>query len=266
MNSGLRRKLEHLKEYLKTFDRVGVACSGGVDSTVLAYACKEVLGHDRIVVVFGDSPLLTAELRDSIESFLNTELGADLRFKRIFVDPFSKPEFCRNSQTRCYICKSHIYQRFLEHLAEEDINILFDGTNCDDLGEDRPGLRALEELGIVKPLVEAGLYKSDVRELAAFWGLGNANLPSNSCLATRLAPGTEISGEKLRRIEAFESFLHQRGYQGCRVRTRDGGVVVEILSEDLSRIVKAAERSRIVAYFRDNGYPHVWLDLVGRNC
>ena len=264
MTSLLPQKLERLIEYLQTFDRVGVACSGGVDSTVVAYACKEALGYDRFVVIFADSPLLSSEVRSSVESFLKDELGADLNFKRIAVDPFREPELCRNSIERCYICKTHIYQHFLDHLDTEGIKVLLDGTNCDDLGEDRPGLRALKELGIITPLVKAGLSKSDVRELAAGWGLGNAALPSNSCLATRLEPDSEISDEKLRLIETFESFLQLQGYQGCRVRARDGRVIIEVLSEDLNRIMEETERNRIVAYFRGNGYSSVVLDLAGR--
>lgn len=264
MNHSLQLKVERLISYLQSFDRVGVACSGGVDSTVLARACTTALGVDRTVVLFADSALLSTELRGSVETFLKGELGADLRFVNVPVDPFSHPEFSRNSRKRCYICKTHIYRRFLEHLGSAGIAVLLDGTNCDDLHEDRPGLQALRELGIITPLVEAGFSKSDVRELAENWGLSNARLPSNSCLATRIEPHTEISATSLREIEKHESFLHQCGFQGCRVRTRTELAIIEILSEDVSRMLDEIERDRIVAYFQDNGYGRVLLDLAGR--
>jgi uncharacterized protein len=264
MNQTLQFKIERLISYLKRFDRVGVACSGGVDSTVLTHACIEALGIDQVVVLFADSPLLSNELRGSVETFLKNELGTGLKFMSIAVDPFSHPDFCGNSRNRCYICKTHIYQCFLEYLDSEGVDVLFDGTNRDDLGEDRPGLKALRELGIITPLVEAGFCKNDVREAAAHWGLGNARLPSNSCLATRLEPHTEINDTRLREIEKLESFLHRLGYQGCRVRTRMGKVIIEILRADLSRLLDEPERNRIVAYFQENGYSRVLLDLIGR--
>lgn len=264
MNRSLQLKLEQLITYLQRFERVGVACSGGVDSTVLAHACIEALGFGRVVAMFADSALLSGELRGSVEAFLKNELGADLRFTSVAVDPFSHAEFCRNSRKRCYICKTHIYRSFLDHLGSIGIDVLLDGTNCDDLGEDRPGLLALKELGIITPLVAAGFSKSDVREAAAQWGLSNARLPSNSCLATRLEPNTEISDTGLREIEKHESFLHRHGFQGCRVRTRTGQVIIEVLSEDVSRLSKDTERNRIVDYFQENGYRRVLLDLAGR--
>ncbi len=215
--------------------------------------------------MFADSALLSTELRNSIETFLRTEIGEDLRFSRVGVDPFSLAGFDQNPANRCYICKKHIYQRFLKELKNQGITVLMDGTNCDDLQEDRPGLRALEELKIVTPLVEAGFSKSDVRAAAAHVGLANAQLPSNSCLATRIETHAGISDQQLRTIETLEAFLHQRGYHGCRVKPRKETVMIEVRSEDLVRICTPGERQPIVSHFQANGFDRVVLSLIAKN-
>lgn len=265
MNRQISLKFDRLTSYLNSFDQVGVACSGGVDSTFLAHACCRTLGIERVHVMFADSGLLTNALRRSIEVFLRSELGEKLRFSRVRVDPFSLAGFDKNPTNRCYICKKHIYQTFLQQLENEGITVLMDGTNCDDLQEDRPGLKALEELEIVTPLVEAGFTKADVRIAAAHFGLANAELPSNSCLATRLAPRAGISDQQLRTVETLESFLHDRGYQGCRVKPRKETVIIELRSEDLARICKPGQRKQIVSHFQGNGFDRVLLNLVGKN-
>jgi uncharacterized protein len=265
MNHQLSLKLERLAGYLRTFDRVGVACSGGVDSTFLAYACCSALGIRNVHVLFADSVLLSTALRDSIETFLRTELGEDLWFSRINVNPFSLEGFDQNPTNRCYVCKKHIYEHFLEQLQNDGVSVLMDGTNCDDLQEDRPGLQAIEELKIVTPLVEAGFCKSDVRTAASHYGLANAALPSNSCLATRIALHDEISDQQLRTVEVLEAFLHDRGFHGCRVKPRQDSVIIEVRSEDLGRICAPGERGPIVSHFQGNGYDRVLLSLIGKN-
>ena len=265
MNKQLSKKFERLTSYLRRFDRVGVACSGGVDSTFLAHACCTTLGARNVHLLFADSVLLPANLRDSIETFLRAELGEDIRFSRIGVDPFSLGGFAQNPANRCYICKKHIYERFLEQLYKEGLSLLMDGTNCDDLQQDRPGLQAIQELKIITPLVEAGFSKSDVRAAAAHFGLANAQLPANSCLATRLAPHGGISDQQLRIVERLESFLHDRGYHGCRVKPRKETVIIEVRSEDLGRICRPGEREPIVSHFQGNGFDRVLLSLVGKN-
>lgn len=264
MDDRIKEKHEALITYLSNFDRVGVACSGGVDSTFLAHACCRALGPDRVVILFGDSALQASELRNSIETRLATDLGAEVQVKKVLVDPFSQAAFKKNANDRCYICKKFIFQHFLDVLSSLNMTVLFDGTNRDDLHEDRPGLKALEELGIISPLVTAGFAKEDIRLAASALGLSCADLPSNSCLATRAEPNTTLDQDRLRSIEKLESFLHERGYHGCRVRPRSGAVFVEVLSEDIDKIVEPSERGAIIAYFQQNGYPSVLLDLQGR--
>ena len=264
MNEQLRSKYDDLIRSLSAYRKVGVACSGGVDSTFLAYACVQALGPDKVIILFGDSALQSNDLRHTIEDRLASEVGETVQILKVSVDPFSQAAFVKNRRDRCYICKTHIFQEFLEVLSSFETDVLLDGTNCDDLQDDRPGLKALEELGIISPLVEAGFHKVEIRHAAESFGLACADLPSNSCLATRIETDNAIEEEKLRAIEAMEGFLHRCGYHGCRVRPRGNKVIVEILSEDIARIAEIPERVKIIAYFQDHGYDAVLLNLEGR--
>lgn len=264
MDHQIQLKYDALTRYLNPFKRVGVACSGGIDSTFLTYVCVQVLGPENVTILFGDSQLQTQLLRRTIRERLSQELGPGVHIEKIPVDPFSQAAFVRNTKERCYICKSHVYRQFLDHLKSLGIEALLDGTNCDDLQEDRPGLKALEELQVITPLVEAGFHKKEIRLAAAQVGISYADLPSNSCLATRIESQHPIEVELMRSIEEMEIFLHARGYQGCRVRPRGGAVTVEVLAEDLERFVSTSERMEIIDYFKIHGHNVVVLDLKGR--
>lgn len=265
MEPELKEKYTRLLDYIRSFDRVGVACSGGVDSTLLAYACCEALGPERVVVLFADSCLLAEEIRTNISEFIKRELPAQVTFAKIIIDSLSEDDFVRNDKNRCYVCKKRIYTALLAHLQESDIEYLMDGTNCDDLGQDRPGLKAIKEMHILTPLVEAGYRKTDVRNTAAALGLANAHLPSNSCLATRIDTHTSITDKRLREIEKLERFLQQRGYEGCRVRPRGNHAIIEVQTSDLDKITNSHERSLIISCFQQNGYHSVTIELSGRS-
>ncbi len=264
MEGYLKDKFDRLIDYLSNYERIGVACSGGVDSTFLAYACCRALGPEKVCILFGDSKLQPSALRSSIEDRLAKDLGEGVQIEKIMVDPFSQAAFVKNTGDRCYVCKKHIFVQFFKRLEKLKVPVLFDGTNCDDLHDDRPGLKALEELGVISPLVETSFYKKDIRLAASALGLACADLPSNSCLATRIENQTPIDDKLLRSIDAMERFLHERGYHGCRVRPRSGMVFIEVLSEDIERISEESERKSIVSYYQQNGYSVVMLNLQGR--
>ena len=264
MDRHLKDKFDTLIDYLSSYEKVGVACSGGVDSTFLAYACCRALGPERVVILFGDSNLQSTELRTSIKDRLTKDLGERVQIEKILVDPFIHGAFVKNSSDRCYVCKKYIFRTFFEYLAGQKTEVLFDGTNCDDLHEDRPGLKALQELGVVSPLVETSFHKKDIRHSASALGLVCADLPSNSCLATRIERLTPIDEQMLRSIEAMECFLHERGYHGCRVRPRSEAAIIEVLAEDIEKISEQNERRVIISYFQTHGYDTIMLDLGGR--
>ena len=209
-----------------------VAFSGGVDSTLVLKAANEVNSLP-VMALFADSPLQSEFDRDHVKR-LADQLGWQL--VAVPFDPLAWPEFTANPGDRCYLCKKAIYSRFLTLLP---IGAgLLDGTNGDDCGAVRPGYRAVVELGVVSPLVVAGLPKSEVRQLARWLGLPNWNRPSSSCLATRIPEGVKISENLLRRIEVCEALVRRHVLGHIRVRLvggRPDDLVVELAKEEIAR-------------------------------
>ena len=186
------------------------------------------------------------------------------RLLTVSLNPLSWPEFTANPLERCYLCKKKIYQTFLDKLTELDFTVLMDGTNLDDLSDFRPGLKALEELNIKKPLAEAGLTKKDIRSLSRDMNLPNWNKHSSSCLATRVATDQYISREKLDLVRKCESVLHGFSFMGCRVRISNDSAIIELLEEDIERFVEKAARQPVMKKLNDSGLEKVFLSMSGR--
>ncbi|NTV13911.1 MAG: ATP-dependent sacrificial sulfur transferase LarE [Desulfobulbaceae bacterium] len=231
IDSSLSQRFERLQAVVA--DNLGwVAFSGGVDSTLLLKVASEV-NSPPAVALFADSPLQSELDRDNVKNL------AELLNVQLLMVPFNPlvwSEFTANLNDRCYLCKRAIYSRFQDLLP--DGCTLLDGTNCDDLGTDRPGHRAIAELGVVSPLALAGFTKMEVRQLSRWLGLPNWNRPSSSCLATRIPLGLIITQRFLRRIEACESLLRSRGFGHIRVRLvkgRPDDLLVELAREEIDR-------------------------------
>ncbi len=174
MTVSLEAKSQRLAEIIHPMGRAAVACSGGVDSTFLLKTAYDVLGENNVVALFADTPLLPPDENKDIK-----ELAAFIgcRLVTIEFDPLAWPEFTANPLERCYLCKKKIYTAFLERLNDLGMTLLMDGTNLDDLDDYRPGLQALEELGVEKPLADAGLTKAEIRQLSRMNNLPNWNKP-----------------------------------------------------------------------------------------
>lgn len=225
-----------------------VAFSGGVDSTLVLKAAGEVRSSS-LVALYADSPL-QAEVDRENAAQMAARLAVPLQV--VSCDPLSRPDFVGNSPERCYLCKQAIFSQF-QHLLPSGM-VLLDGTNADDLGADRPGQRAVVELGVVSPLVLAGLNKAAVRRLSRWLALPNWNRPAASCLATRIPPGMAITGERLRHIEDCERLVRRCGnFAHLRVRLvagRPDDLVVEVAADEMARADFSGRRERVLDNLR----------------
>lgn len=257
----LADKKKKLEAIIRRENRVAVACSGGVDSTLLLKVAHDVLGHENSIAVFAETPLLPPGEAEAAREIIR-HVGSRLLTVRL--NPLAWPEFTENPLERCYLCKKKTYQTFLEKLKELHFSELMDGTNLDDLSDFRPGLKALDELKVKTPLAQAGLTKKEIRRLSREMNLTNWDKHSSSCLATRIATGQLITEEKLGLIEKCENFLHALDFSGCRVRIANDSAVIELLEEDIKRFAGTGARLSILKKFNDFNIKKVFLDVRGR--
>jgi uncharacterized protein len=255
-----RNKLERLQNCLRAFGKVGIAFSGGVDSSFLLSSAIDTLGAENV---------LALHARSCLQKHEEQERAATQPVLRIVpVEPLSWLEFVLNPPNRCYLCKRRIYQLFQEILTEEGFSCLLDGTNVDDVekGETgRPGLRAIAELGVRTPLADCGLRKTEIRKLSRKAGLDTWNQPSGSCLATRLPTGMEITAERLKRVAAIEQLLAETGFFGCRLRLFDDeAVCLQLQQKDIDRFCAPAVRRMVCGLLKNHGAGKIFFDLEGR--
>jgi uncharacterized protein len=178
-------------------------------------------------------------------------------------DELGVPGFRENPPDRCYHCKKSLYQKLGDMAGEHGIDVVLDGSNEDDLGDHRPGLRALKDLGISSPLMEAGLTKADIRALSKLADLPTWNKPSRACLASRFPYGSRITEEKLERVGRAEEFLLDRGCRQVRVRDHFPIARIEVEPDDIPIVLDDSFRQEIVDEFQQLGYLYVTLDLKG---
>ena len=261
MSAAPAEKKKKLEAIIARQKRAAVACSGGVDSTFLLQVTHDVLGHENTIAVFAETPLLPPGEVEQAKEAVN-HVGS--RLLVVSLNPLQWPEFTENPRDRCYLCKKKIYRNFLEKLQELDFNVLFDGTNLDDLSDFRPGLKALHELNVITPLADAAMTKNEIRQLSRSMNLPNWDKLSSSCLATRIATGQQIGEEKLGLIKKCENFLESLGFFGCRVRIDRDNAVIEVLAEDMERFTKSKTRFHVLQKFNDFNIKKVSVDICGR--
>lgn len=262
--SSPEHKFRQLQELLQQYDRIAVAFSGGVDSTLMLHAAVSTLGPDRVVALYALSTLNSAEAIASMRAIFSANFQKGTVLREIEVFPLLWQEFVMNTGERCYFCKKRMYAALQLSMAAEGFPILADGTNVDDVREGRPGLKAIREYQVRTPLVEAGLTKQEIRKVAEDVGLTNFDLPSNSCLATRIQHDKSITEETLRTIEKAEQFLHERGFHGCRVRIGDISLNVEVQEKDFTAFIEEDNRAVVRAYFQSLHLGPIMLNLAGR--
>jgi len=254
-------KADRLLAVLRSFgDGVAVAFSGGIDSTVVAKAAALALG-DRAVAVTADSPSVArAELADARR--LAALIG--IRHEVIRTAEFDNPDYQRNDGSRCYHCKSELYDEILARLSDLGVGAVCSGANLDDEGDYRPGLVAAAERRVRHPLQEAGFTKAEVRALARAWGLPTWDKPASPCLSSRLAPGLAVTPERTARVEQAEAYLKGLGLWDCRVRLHEGDLArIEVPVAEVARLAEPDVRDRLARRFRELGFRYVTLDLEG---
>lgn len=252
-------KQKRLMAILPAYERLAVAYSGGVDSTYLLAAARDALG-DRVAAVTVDAPIHSRrELREAAD--IARMLG--VRHLVVPLGAITAPGFTANPPDRCYACKRILFAEVLQAAASFGARRVAHGVNLDDLGDYRPGLKAAEEMGVVAPLVEAGLTKADIRALSRRMGLPTWNKPSLACLASRIPYGRPITPESLKMVEAAEEILQGLGFIGTRVRHHGDVARIELAARDMQKAMRPAVRAGISEKLKAIGFTHVSLDLDG---
>ena len=256
----LPEKINRLVDFMKSMQHCVVAYSGGVDSAVVAKIAALVLG-ERAKAVMAVSPSVAAGEVESAKK-LAEEIGID--FRLIHTSEMEDPRYLKNDERRCYYCKQGLYLALKEFVREFPHTTIANGTNTDDLGDYRPGLEAARELRVVSPLVEAGLNKQNVRQLAKQWNLSVWDKPATPCLSSRIAYGESVTPERLRMVDQAETYLRSLGFRELRVRYHAGDLArIEIPQGEVSGFATLAEDKKIANRFQDLGFRFVTLDLVG---
>lgn len=255
----LHQKLDRLRAILAGMDSVVVAYSGGIDSTFVLKIAQEQL-QDRAVGVTAVSPTFPSiELAQAQR--VAAEIGA--RHEIVQTDQLKVPEFARNDADRCFHCKTDLYQLLDSIRTTRGTAHIIDGTNMDDLGDDRPGMRAAQEWNVRSPLVEANLAKQDIRTLALEVGLSNWDKPAAACLSSRIPRGTFITLEKLHRVEQAEVVLYREGLRHYRVRDHGDIARIEAAGDELMQLMEPECRVRVSRLLREIGFRFVAVDLEG---
>jgi len=253
------QKYDDLKTLLKTYGSVAVAFSSGVDSTFLLYAAKEALGDKAIAVTAHSCSFPERELKET-KAFCENHNIRQFVFdsEELDIEGFSQ-----NPKNRCYLCKRELFQKIINIAADNGITVIAEGSNLDDNGDYRPGLRAVAELGIKSPLREIGFTKADIRALSRHLGLPTWNKQSFACLASRFVYGETITEEKLGMVDRAEQLLLDLGFHQMRVRIHGTMARIEVMPEEFPKLIEEDIRTRITTTLKSIGFTYITMDLIG---
>jgi uncharacterized protein len=250
-------KYERMQAILREMGEVVVGYSGGVDSTVVMKVAHDVLG-DRAIAVTGDSEAFP---QGEVDAALKVAEEMGVEVVRVCTHELRNEHFRVNNPDRCYHCKTELFGELRQVADARGIRWIADGSHADDAGDYRPGMKAGEEQNVRSPLREAGIHKSEIRDLALALGLSNWDKPSFACLSSRFPYGTTITPELLARVDGCEKLLRELGFRQFRVRHHDTVCRIEVEPHDLLRVIEL--REVIATRFRELGYTYVTLDLEG---
>lgn len=257
----IEAQAEHLVASIAKHPSCVIAFSGGVDSAVVAAAAYRALGK-RAVAWTGIGPAVPQSDRDDA---IRVAHAIGIRHELVETSEITNPDYVSNGPDRCYHCKATLYQTIRAWGEQNGFSVILSGTNHDDLGDYRPGLKAAAQWQVIAPLAELEIGKAGVRQIAELWGLSVADKPASPCLASRIAYGQVVTLGKLASIEAVERWLHTRGFHDVRARVHGDGLLrIELEPSDWNRFLNTEVRDELVSLAMEKGFRFVTLDIMGR--